>query len=308
MKRKWLYLLVCTTLMASTVFTGTSWAAERSGYDNEINSKMTIHFIDVGEGDSTLIDFGEYEILIDAGPNMAGQAVVDYIKPYVDGSLDLVIATHVHHDHIGGMDDVLKAYDVKEIIHSGDTYHTQSYLDYYAAVQAKPNCLYTEDEDRIIDMGGGAVLRIIDGIDHSQNYNNNSVIAELTYGETKVLFVGDLEESGELLYLNRLEPVNVLKVGHHGSATSSGTDFLAVLKPEVGIVSAGYANEGLHPHIRAMRRLFEAGTNLYGTFKSGTIVMTLDGTSYSLNVNETLQYADAGQYHVIREFEGEVWR
>ncbi|WP_206458579.1 ComEC/Rec2 family competence protein [Anaerovorax sp. IOR16] len=308
MVRKWMYLLVCTIVLATTIFTGTSLAAEPAEYDNEMDSKMVIHFIDVGEGDCTFIDFGEYEVLIDAGSNMAGETVVDYIEPYVDGSLDLVIATHVHHDHIGGMDDVLKAYDVKEIIHSGDTYNTQSYLDFYDAVLAEPNCMYTEDEDRIIDMGNGATLRIIDGIDGSENINDNSVIALLEYGVTKVLFTGDLEESGEAYYLNLLEPVQVLKVGHHGSATSSGTNFLSVVNPQIGIISAGYANNSIHPHIRAMRRLFQAETELYGTFKVGCIVMTLDGESYSLNTSQTLQYADAGIYHIIREFEGEVWK
>ncbi|WP_324825356.1 ComEC/Rec2 family competence protein [Sinanaerobacter sp. ZZT-01] len=307
MKRKLVYSLLFLLIFINLTVTEVAYASERAAYGQESEPQMTVHFIDVGEGDCIFIDFGEYEVLIDAGPDAAGQTVVDYIRPYVDGSLDLVIATHVHHDHIGGMDEVLKAYDVKEIIHSGDSYHTRFYRDFYLAVREE-GCIYTEDEDRVIELGNGAVLRIIDGIDGSKNINDNSIITQLEYGEIKVLFVGDLEETGEEAYLSRLGPVQVLKVGHHGSATSSGSKFLSVVKPQIGIISAGYANEGKHPHIRAMRRLFQAGTSLYGTFRSGTIKMTLDKTSYSLDTNCTLQYSDAGINHIKKESETEIWR
>ncbi len=307
MKRKIRCLLLCLLALLHLVIFESAWNPDSFAYGTEAEKEIRVHFIDVGEGDSTLIDFGEYEILIDAGPNPAGKAVVDYIKPYVDGPLDLVIATHVHHDHIGGMDDVLKAYDVKEIIHSGDTYNTRSYLDFYKAV-LEEGCVYSEDEDRVIDIGNGARLRIIDGIDGSENKNDNSVIVQLEYGEMKVLFMGDLESTGESSYLKRLEPVQVMKVGHHGSATSSSEAFLSVVKPQAGIISAGYANEGNHPHLRAMRRLFQSKTTLYGTFKSGTIVMTLSKNSYSFDTAQSLQYSDAGKYHISQESEEEIWK
>lgn len=267
---------------------------EKDGLEKEIQ----VHFIDVGEGDATLIDAGEFEVLIDAGPNTAGETVVNYLKPYVDGPLDLVIATHVHHDHIGGMDDVLKAYEVKKLIHCGDTYDTQSYKDYYAAVQQQPDCEYIKDEDMTIDLGGGAVLRILNIMDGSENLNDNSVVARLEYGTVKVLFTGDIEQGAELNGLESFGQVDVLKVPHHGSSTSSTEKFLQVTKPKLGIISAGYGNLPKHPHLRALKRLFAAQIPLYGTYKSGTIVLTTDGMNYRINTDQALTLKDAGIYHI----------
>lgn len=263
--------------------------------------EIQIHFIDVGEGDCTLIDIGETEILIDAGPNQAGQKVVDYLRDYVDGSIELVIATHVHHDHIGGMDDVLKNYEVKKIIHCGDTYNTKSYLDYYAAVQAQPECEYVKDEDMTIELEGGAELKILNIMDGNENLNNNSVVAQLNYGTVKVLFTADIEQGAELSGLGKFEQISVLKVAHHGSSTSSTTQFLAVVKPEIGIISAGYANDPKHPHLRALKRLAAAHIKLYGTFLSGSIVLSTDGTSYWLNTDREVTLLDAGIYHAKPE-------
>jgi competence protein ComEC len=260
---------------------------------SEKGQKMTIHFIDVGQGDSIFIDYGNYEALIDAGNNADGSLVVDYIKPYVDGDLDLMIATHAHEDHIGGLDDVLNAYQVDEIIDSGDTATSVTYNDYYTAASSEPNCTYMADEDMTIDLGNGASLKIIEAIDGDSNANNNSVMALLDYNNFEALFPGDSESAAEAACLHKLYDVDVLKAGHHGSRTASSRSFLNVIKPETVIISAGLGNQYGHPHLESLQRFAGIGASVYGTFKSGTIVLTTYGNSYSLNTSNKVTLSDA---------------
>lgn len=256
--------------------------------------KMTIHYIDVGQGDSILIDYGSYEALIDAGNNADGSLVVNYIKPYIDDDLDLMIATHVHEDHIGGLDDVLNAYQVDEIIDSGDTASTATFNDYITAVSNEPNCNYMADEDMTIDMGGGATLKIIEALDGQSNANNDSVIALLDYNNFEALLAGDSESAAEAACLSKLYDIDVLKAGHHGSRTASSQSFLNIIKPETVIISAGLGNQYGHPHLEALQRFAGIGASVYGTFKSGTIVLTTYGNSYSLNTSNKVTLSDAG--------------
>lgn len=266
---------------------------------SEKGLKMTIHYIDVGQGDSILIDFGEYEALIDAGNNGDGDLVVNYIKPYVDGDLDLMIATHTHEDHIGGLDDVLKAYQVDEIIDSGDTATSATYNDYYAAASSEPNCTYIADQDMAIDMSNGATLKIIESLDGDSNANNDSVITLLDYNNFSALFSGDSESKAETGCLNKLSNVDVLKAGHHGSRTASTQSFLNVIRPETVIISAGLGNQYGHPHEEALQRFANIGASVYGTFKSGTIVLTTYGNSYTLNTSTKVTLSDAGDQESI---------
>jgi beta-lactamase superfamily II metal-dependent hydrolase len=255
---------------------------------------MTIHYIDVGQGDSILIDFGTYEALIDAGNNADGDLVVNYIKPYVDGDLDLIIATHTHEDHIGGIDNVLDAYQVDRIIDSGDTSDSATFNDYLTTVSNESNCNYQADEDMTIDIGGGATLKIIDALDGDSNANNDSVITLLDYNNFEALFPGDSESAAEAASLSKLSDVDVLKAGHHGSRTASSQSFLNIIKPETVVISAGLGNQYGHPHLVALQKFAGIGASVYGTFKSGTIVLTTYGNSYSLNTSNKVTLSDAG--------------
>jgi beta-lactamase superfamily II metal-dependent hydrolase len=256
--------------------------------------KMTIHFIEVGQADSILIDFGNYEALIDAGNNGDGALVVNYIKPYIDGDLDLIIATHAHEDHIGGLDDVIEAYQVDEIIDSGDISDTATFNDYITAVSNEPDCKDMADEDMIIDMGSGAKLKIVEALEGDSNLNNDSVIALLDYNNFEALFPGDSESAAEAACLSKLYDVDVLKAGHHGSQTASTQALLNVIRPEIVIISAGIGNSYGHPHYEALQRFASIGASAYGTFRSGTIVLTTYGNSYSLNTSSKITLQDAG--------------
>lgn len=249
---------------------------------------LSVHFIDVGQGDSIFIDFGEYEVLIDGGVIGQGKKVSEYIRPFVNGNLDLLIATHVHADHLGGLPEIFAAYQIDKVIDSGDTYTTRTYQNYVSALNAEPNCQYMPDSNMEIDLGYGVVLKIIDTMDGDANPNNNSVIAELTYNEVNLLLIGDAERLAEEALIPYISEVNVLKVGHHGSYTSSSRAFLETAKPNYGIISAGFNNEFNHPHKSVLFNLKSVGAILYGTYLNGTIIMTTDGESLSFKATGNL--------------------
>lgn len=255
---------------------------------------IQIHFIDVGQADSILIDAREYEVLIDAGNNQDGDTVTEYLRPYVDGALDLVIATHGDADHIGGMDDVLAAYQVNQLIDSGERKDTQTFRDYWTAAMREPNCQVREDSDCTISLGGNAYLQIIETGDNYEDSNNNSVVSLLVYDEVKVLFTGDMESDVEKRNLHKFSDVDVLKSGHHGSASSSCMAFLEKTRPEYVVVSAGLRNSYGHPAATTLNNYFSVGAKVLGTFRSGDIIMTTDGKNYSFNSADYLTLADAG--------------
>jgi len=259
---------------------------------NEGSLPMYIHFIDVGQGDSIFVDYGDYEILIDAGDNSSGDKVTDYISQYIDGNLELIIATHVHEDHIGGLDTVMNSYQIDRVIDSGDAAETATFNDYFAAIREE-DCVYIADEDMKIDIGDNAVLTIIETDDGKSNHNNNSVIAMIDYQDIEILLTGDMESPAERRHLTKFTDIDVLKAGHHGSSTASCEDFLSVVKPETVIISCAEENTYQHPHKETVNRFLNIGASVYGTFMSGTIVLTTDGSTCIFNSDDHLTIEDA---------------
>lgn len=272
------------------------WDAKKNAVmiTKNVNGELTVHFIDVNQADAILIDNKDFEVLIDGGNNKDGKAVVSYLKDYVDGPLDLVIATHPDADHIGGLDDVIEAYSVSKIIDSGAKKDTKTYEEYWQAAQNEANCQVLFDEDLTLDLGYGAKLQTIETGDGYKDANENSVVAQLNYGNVSLLLTGDMEKEAEKASLSKFEKVTVLKSGHHGSATSSSQNLLNILKPEYVIISAGKENSYAHPHRAVLERYFNSGATVFGTFRSGTIIMSTDGNTVSFNTNDPVVLSDAG--------------
>lgn len=254
---------------------------------------LKVHFIDVGQGDAIFIDYGKTEILVDAGNDRDGAAVTSYIKPYVDNSLDYIIATHPDADHIGGMDVVINSFAVDKIIDSGFVKNSAAANDYYNAAAAE-KCEFVYDNDMSINIGGRVNLKIIETGDDYDNANDSSVVSMLTYDGFKLLLTGDMGSVAEERNLSKFADVDVLKVGHHGSRYSTSAAFLNKVKPEAAVISAGKGNSYSHPHGQTLQRLLDRGTAVYGTYKSGTIVLTTDGRTYSFSTGTTLNMNDAG--------------
>jgi len=264
------------------------------------NKIMTVHFLDVGQADSIFIDMGSYEILIDGGNNADGTLVVNYLEPYVDGNLELIVATHAHEDHIGGLDNVISAYQIDTILYSEETSTTLSFQDFYNTAISEPNCKLIGDQDMTFDLSYGAQFKILEMGDGFKYPNENSVVSMLDYNDIEVLFMGDLDAAKEENNLGKFSDIDLLKVGHHGSRTSSSQAFLDIIKPDVSIISAGLANKYSLPSAEIISRLLSVNSSVYGTFHSGSIVMTTDGGHYSLSTNILLTPEDAGAGAVVK--------
>jgi competence protein ComEC len=249
--------------------------------------ELKVHFIDVGQGDSILIDLGETEVLIDGGEKSPG--VVPYLEGYVDGPLEVMIATHPHADHIGGLIAVLNAFQVEQIWNNGDTSTSKTYSEFMSAVQSEGAQVYTGKRGDTIN-AGDLTFTILNPATLAGTTNNNSIVTSLSYGNVDFLFTGDAEQEAEAAMLIASDmpvpEVEILKVGHHGSRTASSEDFLAVTSPEVAVYMASQDNSYGHPHPETLDALAQIGAKIYGTDVNGTIKVTTDGEGYTIQTTK----------------------
>jgi competence protein ComEC len=239
----------------------------------------------VGQGDSILVDLGETEVLIDGGDRLPG--VVSYLSGYVDGDIEVMVATHPHADHIGGLIAVLDTFTVDEIWLNGDTSTSATYKDFMERVNSEgAEVTVARRGDTIAT--GGLVFHVLHPVAPlAEETNNNSIVLLLSYGDIDFLFMGDAQQEAEAAMLVAADmpvpDVEILKVGHHGSRTASSPDFLAATKPEVAIYMAGLGNTYGHPHQETLTALSQIGATIYGTDVSGTITVTTNGETYSVS-------------------------
>jgi competence protein ComEC len=247
--------------------------------------QISVHFLDVGNADCIFLDIGSTDILIDGANNDDGDFIVEYLKELGTDSIELIISTHPHLDHVGGLDDVIKAFDVKAVIDSGHSSVSSTYQDYMDAV-IEEGAILLEDADIKFRLGPGLTLKIIETGDNYADMNNNSVVCLLTFGEIDFLFTGDMGRMAEMRNLNKFPQVEVLKVAHHGSRSSSCAAFLDRVNPDVAVISCGVCNVCGQSHgqnIGTVKELGRRGIPIYRTDHMGTIIVTTDGKSFSID-------------------------
>lgn len=257
------------------------------------DSDFSVHFLDVGQGDSIYIHRGECDVLIDAGEAEYGDTVVRYLEQYGVEELDLVIATHPHSDHIGGLSAVLSEFEIREVmmpdIPDEQLPVTRTFESLLHAIDASDARLTDAQAGETYAIGD-AVLTILGPVDTEyDDLNDYSVVAQLSHGAVDFLFTGDQTATAErdLLSTDTLERVEVLKVGHHGSSTSSSQKFLDVLQPEYAVIQCGAGNSYHHPSEKIVGRLLGFTDRIYRTDVQGTTVFTSDGKSVTVSyINE----------------------
>lgn len=267
--------------------TNTTKDTETTNQDLE---EMQVHFIDVGQGDATLITCGGQALLIDAGDNNKGTAVQLYLQKQGITKLDYIIGTHPHADHIGGMDVVITKFDCGKIIMPDYGKDTSTYKDVISALEYKN---YKNTLPQVGDCYtlGDAIFTIIapNNYDYRDNINNYSVGIIIQHGEKKFLFTGDAEKEAEQdIVKNGMEiKADVYHVGHHGSKTSSTQVLLDKVQPTFAVISCGEGNSYGNPHAEPLNNLRAMDVKLFRTDEQGAIIAISDGKEITWNCAPT---------------------
>ena len=248
---------------------------------------LRVHFIDVGQGDSILIQAGEQAMLVDAGTNESGSVVTEYLRSLNITKLDYLIGTHPHEDHIGGLDDVIHSFDIGTVIMPNVSHTTQTYEDVLDALLEKnltvtaphPGDSYSIGDASFTVLSPSA--EIAEQAAENDDLNNLSVGIRLVYGSNAFVLCGDAEsDSEEAMVESGLDlKADVLKAGHHGSSTSTSDAFLAAVDPDYAVISCGKDNSYGHPHQETMDKLNAADISIFRTDEQGTVVAVSDGSS-----------------------------
>ncbi len=243
---------------------------------------LLVHFIDVGQADCALIECGGAYMLIDGGNREDGQLVVSYLEQQGVEELEAVICTHAHEDHAGGLPSVLAVYPTAAVYAPTRTYSSQTYDDFLYYVDQQ-GLEVTLPEPGYTFAVGGALVTLLGPVKSYAETNDTSIVARVEFGDRSFLFTGDMETAAENDMLDYWEgredlfQADVLKVGHHGSNTSTGYRFLNTVDPVYGIISCGKDNSYGHPHEEPLSRLNQARVLCFRTDEQGTILAHTDG-------------------------------
>lgn len=253
---------------------------------------FSVHFIDVGQADAALVLCDGKSMLIDGGNSDDSSLIYSYLKKMDIQKLDYVVCTHAHEDHVGGLSGALNFAAAGTILSPVTEYDSKAFNS-FLKYAAKQNLTITIPKAGDTFRLGSADVKILGPIGTSDNPNNTSIILRIQYGETSFLFTGDAEREEEQDILNSGCELSstVLKVGHHGSETSTTYPFLREIMPEYAVISVGKDNSYGHPSDDTLSRLRDAGTNVYRTDLLGNILCTSDGKTVSFQTEK-----NAGQY------------
>ena len=266
------------------VINGALFAAGRLQTQYELTDATEVHFIDVGQGDAALLLSGGQAVLIDAGTAESASALVRYLEERGVRSLYAVIASHPHSDHIGGMAAVLSAFPAEHFYMGPETQNTAAYEDMLDALEVQGVQPAIPADGDTVRLDSGATVTFLGPADDvsAENMNDRSLIALFSTGTEQVLFMGDAEAAAEqsLLAHHPELTCDILKVGHHGAATSSTPAFLSAIQPSVAVISCGVDNDYGHPSDQTLQNLSLAGVDdIRITAEESTVVLPLNPPS-----------------------------
>jgi len=268
-----LVIILCLFVFAFSTY---SYASQKDGL-------LKVYFLDVGQGDAIFIETPSgNQVLIDGGPDNKVIQELAKVMPFYDRDIDMVVVTHPHADHVAGLIGVLERYDVKNIVQAKEGYNSPVVPVWQDAVRNEKANEIEAVAGKIIDLGNDVFLKIIYPKESLvgrtvKNPNNSSVVMMLDYKDTEVLLVGDIEAKIEKELLNDDIDADILKVGHHGSKTSTTAGFLEKVSPQVAFIEVGAKNTYGHPSAEVLSRLEKSGIKYYRTDLDGHMEIISDG-------------------------------
>lgn len=280
-EKYWREILV-SVLILSNIFI---WLAFHDRQSSEI---LTVYFLDVGQGDAVFIDSPQHSrILVDGGKNRKVLTELGKILPFADKRIDIVIATHPDADHIGGLPEVVSRFNVETFIESGVESENNIDDELHRRLSEKNVTKLLARRGMVINLGNGVRLEILFPTQDVSNWETNraSVVAKLVYGDHEFLLTGDSPIPIEKVLISldeKILDVDVLKVGHHGSRTSTTLEFAEATTPEYAIISASSDNTYGHPHKEVLDILNQVDAKILSTANLGTIVFETDGKNLKL--------------------------
>ncbi len=279
-------LILCS---CSAIPTNSTKPTDKNVTDVVIDStkELSVHFIDVGQADCILIELPDGEnIMIDAGNRDDFETISSYLSEQSVEKLDYMVLTHPHEDHIGSAAEVIKKYSPSKIYMPETAANTKVFENTLLAIaESGADMISAVPGDYIINDGDLSMEILAPAGDDYDTQNDYSVVTKLTYDERSFLFTGDAEEKAEndILSTKADLSADVLKVGHHGSVTSTSDDFLNAVKPEYSVIMCGVGNEYGHPHWEIIEKLEKANSAVFRTDTQGTIVCRTDGENIAFN-------------------------
>lgn len=260
-------------------------------------SGLEVHFLNVGQGDATLIRCGDHAMLIDAGGEDDTEPVLNYILNKQGlTELDYVIGTHPHEDHIGSLDEVIKAVEVGEVMLPEVTTNTNTFLEVLTAIEENGLEITVPEPGETYELGDASFTVIAPNESYGDELNNWSIGIKITYGDTSFVFTGDAETDAEkdIIASGANLRADVWKAAHHGSDTSNSEAILEAVQPDYAVISCGQNNSYGHPNAEVLERFEKRNIQVFRTDQQGTITAYSDGTKVSWNrdaVNLSIGYA-----------------
>jgi beta-lactamase superfamily II metal-dependent hydrolase len=282
-------ILIMALLLAVPDYSYSVTDSSQNSIDaSESTDTLNVYYLDIGQGDCTLITQGSHAMMVDAGDNDQGTRIQSYLN-YLDiERFDYLILTHPDADHIGGADVVIYKFDVASILMPDQSADTRTYDDVLQAMKSKN---YTAVCPQVGDTYafGDASFTILSPVRSYSDTNNNSIVIRLTYGKNTFLFTGDAEEQAEADMISGGMDLqaDVLKAGHHGSSTSTSNEFLDAVSPSFAVISCGQDNKYGHPHAETLNKFRQRGIAVYRTDEQGTITATSDGRNITWNTGSS---------------------
>lgn len=255
-------------------------------------SLLSIHMIDVGQGDSILVQTPTNKnILIDGGDEDSENIIISYLRQKRIKTIDIIIATHPDSDHIGSLDNIIKKFNVNSIYMPEQSTDSEAYQNLINSCTDKNLSIQHLYKNDVLNIDNNINIYVLGPSYIQEESNLNSIVFKLTFNDNSFLFMGDAEEENEkeILHSFKLNNINFIKIGHHGSNSSSSLEFIKKISPDIAAISCGYKNQYGHPHREVINNLKQNHVSIYRTDRIGDIVFYSDGeiifTKYNYEID-----------------------